>query len=346
MKRYKNIFSSFHTLYRLTTTSDNMKDFVIGIARLYKNIFKADTVVAAVKNADTSLSSFIKVRIEEKKQYVKKGGISILTKREKYIFNEDKEMIFDNRLIYPFIFTDTLGVIYVKKNSKSKVFTELEKEWFISISDITSICLKIYNLYQEQRKILIGYIKALTKLLNMYVPVSRLHTKSVSRLITALGKELKLSSSEIVSLKYASLLHDAGKLQIPPEVLGKQMPLTDEEYRMIMKHPRDGIKLIKDLEALKPVIPIILHHHEKYNGGGYPSRLKKEQIPLGSRILAVIDAFDAMFFGRPYKKRMDLNEVMKELERQKGIQFDPKIVDVFLQILKRKSIRKYLHSFL
>jgi HD-GYP domain-containing protein (c-di-GMP phosphodiesterase class II) len=104
--------------------------------------------------------------------------------------------------------------------------------------------------------------------------------------------------------------------------------------------------MIKDLEILKPVIPIILHHHERYDGKGYPSKLKKEYIPLGSRILSILDAFDAMYFGRPYKKRKQLIEIEEELKTQKGTQFDPKIVDVFLKVIKKEEMRKYLRSFL
>jgi HD-GYP domain-containing protein (c-di-GMP phosphodiesterase class II) len=157
---------------------------------------------------------------------------------------------------------------------------------------------------------------------------------------------MKLSEAEVKSIEYASLLHDAGKIQLPSGILKKETPLTDEEYKMIMKHPRKGVEMIKDLEILRPAIPIILHHHERFDGQGYPSRLKKEEIPVGSRILSVLDAFDAMYFGRPYRKRRQLKEIEKELKQQMDKQFDPKIVEVFLRTIKRKGIRKYLRSFL
>ncbi|MDD5070507.1 MAG: HD domain-containing protein, partial [Candidatus Omnitrophica bacterium] len=100
--------------------------------------------------------------------------------------------------------------------------------------------------------------------------------------------------------------------------------------------------MIKDMDLLKPVIPIIMHHHERFDGKGYPSRLKKDQIPLAARILSVIDAFDAMYFGRPYRKRKPLEEITKELKKQSAKQFDPKVIDAFLKILKRKDIKKHL----
>ncbi|MDD5195632.1 MAG: HD domain-containing protein [Candidatus Omnitrophica bacterium] len=344
MKKYKTIFSIFHTIYRLTTTSDDIANFMIGVCRVYKSAFKADKAVMVCKNINPN--GFIKIRLEDKKQYIKKGGISILTRRERDILKQEKEIFLDNRLVYPFIFSDTLGAIYIKRRPQGTAFSELERRWFLAICEEVSVSLKIFGLYRESKRTMISYIKSFTKLLDQYVPTSYIHTKSIFRLIRAVGKEMNLSQAEVKSLEYASLLHDAGKIQLPSKILKKQKPLTDEEYRLIMKHPKRGVELIKDLEILKPAIPIILHHHERYDGSGYPSRLKKEEIPLGSRILSVLDAFDAMFFGRPYRKRRFLEEIEDEFRRQIGTQFDPKVVVALLKILKRKGIRKYLQSFL
>ena len=344
MKRYKTIFSSFHTVYRLITTSGDVKNFASGICRLYKNAFAVDRVTIVLKNVNSH--GFIRVRLENKKQSFKKGGVSILTHTEREMLRHGKEGILDNRLTYPFIFSDTLGAVCIKRSPDDFAFSELEKKWFLSLSEEISVALRIFNLYREEKRMMINYIKSLTKLLDQYVPTSYLHTKSIYKLIKAIGKEMSLSESEIKSLEYASLLHDAGKIQLPTGILKKQTPLTDEEYKMIMKHPRKGVEMIKDLEILKPVIPIILHHHERYDGKGYPSKFKKDQIPLGSRILSLLDAFDAMYFGRPYRKRILMKDIEKELRSQMGKQFDPRIVEIFLKILNRKNIRKYLRSFL
>jgi HD-GYP domain-containing protein (c-di-GMP phosphodiesterase class II) len=343
MKKYKNIFSAFHAVYRLITTSGDIQNFAAGICRLYKNVFLADKVTVVFKNVDGH--GFLKIRLEGKSQHLKRGGISILTHREREILRQEKEFVLGNRFIYPFVFADTLGAVYVKRNPSLAEFSEFEKRCFLSLSEEISISLRIFTLYREEKRIMINYIKSLTKLLDQYVPTSYLHTKSIFTLIKAIGREMKLSDSEIKSLEYASLLHDAGKIQLPSILLKKQTPLTDEEFKMIMKHPRNGVEMIKDLEILKPVIPIILHHHERYDGKGYPSKIKKNQIPLGARILSILDAFDAMYFGRPYRNRMQLNDIEKELRSQMGKQFDPQIVEVFLKTIKRERVRKYLHSF-
>jgi HD-GYP domain-containing protein (c-di-GMP phosphodiesterase class II) len=342
MQRYNAIFSSYHTVYRLITTSSDLEAFAVGICRLYRSTFGADKVVMIYKNP--APQSFLKVRLEGKRQYVKKGGFSIFTRIEKEILRQEKEMIFSNRLIYPFIFTDVLGGIYIKRDSKAKRFDETERRWFLSLCEEVSVGLKVSNLYQDQQKIMLSYIRSLSELMTRYVPTSYLHTKTMAKLTKAIGKAMKLSEAEIKALGQASALHDAGKIQIPSKLLEKQTPLTDAEFKLITKHPRKGVELFKNLASLKPAIPIILHHHERYDGKGYPSKLKKEKIPLGSRILSILDSFDAMYFGRPYKKRRPLTEIITEFKKQKGKQFDPKVVEVFLKVLRRKGIKKHLES--
>jgi len=343
MKRFSHqkIFSSFHTLYRLTTTSDKLEHFVLGVAKIYRNIFKPETVVIICKCPDTS--KYIKVKIQHNQPTsIKKGGISLLSKRERTLLKEDREIISQNRLMAPYIFQKTLGGAYLRR--KSEPFTDQEQTWFISLSEQITSSFKIINLYLEEKRIIVGYINAISQILSQYVPTAYVHYKSISRLIKEMGKALRLTETEIKSLEYAILLHDAGKIHLPQKILKKQEPLTEDEYQIIMKHPKKGIEFIKELGSLKSVVPIILHHHERYDGKGYPSKLKKQEIPLGSRILSIIDAFDAMFFGRPYKGKMTLEEIEKEFIKQKGVQFDPDIINTFLKVLKKKSIRKYLNS--
>ncbi|MBP7088182.1 MAG: HD domain-containing protein [Candidatus Omnitrophica bacterium] len=344
MQRYKTIFSSFHTIYRLSTSLVDLRSFLVGISRLYRHLFKADKVILICKNIDNQ--GFIKVYLEDKRQCIKRGGISILNHTEREILSQNREIIFNNRLIYPFIFTEVLGAIYLKRKSKFKDFNEIEKKWFLALSEEVSISLKNFLLYREQQKIMFNYVKLMTKFLNQHIPTSYLHQKLVSRLINTMGKAMKLPKNEILTLERAALLHDAGKIQVPSKLLKKEKPLTEEEFKLISKHPRKGVELFKNLQLLRPAIPIILHHHERYDGRGYPAKLKKEKIPLGSRILSVLDTFDAMYFGRPYKKRRSLKDIENEFKKQKGKQFDPKIVDIFLRILKRKSIHKYLKNTL
>ncbi len=340
-KKYNIIFSSLHTLYRLVTSFNKPNDFIIGIAKLYKNTFNADKVTLIYKLYNSS--RLIKEKIKDNTYTLKRGGISILTKEEKEMFERSREIISDKKLATPLIFVKTLGVIFLER--KKTPFSDIEKRWFASLSEQVSISFKIIGLHLEEQRMLINYIKTLSKMLKKSIPTP-FHQPSISRLIKNLGKELKLSEREIRSLELASLLHDAGKIHLPLQVLEKKEPLTEEEIKLITEHPQKGVEIIKNLEILKPVIPILLYHHERFDGKGYPSGLKKKKIPLGSRILAVIDAFNAMFFGRPYKEKMSLDEIEKELKKQKGTQFDPQIIDAFVKILRKKNIRNYLNSLI
>ncbi|MDD5070948.1 MAG: hypothetical protein PHV17_09495, partial [Candidatus Omnitrophica bacterium] len=235
MKKYNSVFSTFHTIYRLSTTSADMKNFSIGVCRAYRNAFKADRVVMVCKNVNSY--PYIKIKLEDKVQNIKKGGVSILTGREKDLFMQEREMVLGCRMIAPFNFMDTLGAIYIKRK---EVFTDSERRWFSALSDEVSLALKIFCQNREEKKLMINYVKTLTRMMNQFVPTSHLHIKSIFRLIHALGKSMALSEIEIQTLEYASLLHDAGKLDIPTKLLKKQKPLTNEEFKLIMKHPRKG----------------------------------------------------------------------------------------------------------
>jgi HD-GYP domain-containing protein (c-di-GMP phosphodiesterase class II) len=147
-----------------------------------------------------------------------------------------------------------------------------------------------------------------------------------------IGKAIGLSSEQLNTLEIAALFHDVGKIGIADQVLNKAGKLTDEEFNQIKEYPSIGVDILKSFEFLDDTPPIILHHHEKYGDGGYPSAISGEAFPLESRIICVADSFDAMTSDRPYRRGFPHNATVDELIKFKGIQFDPKIVDDFLKI--------------
>ena len=134
-------------------------------------------------------------------------------------------------------------------------------------------------------------------------------------------------------LRIGGLFHDIGKIGVPDSILLKTSKLTDEEYSEIKNHPSIGAHILSNATIFKDIIPIVKHHHEKYDGNGYPSKLKGEDIPLFARIAAIADTFDAMTSKRTYRDSLGLDVVKSEIERCKGTQFDPHLADVFLDIL-------------
>lgn len=154
----------------------------------------------------------------------------------------------------------------------------------------------------------------------------------IAALATGMGIEMGLPQEEIERIRIAALLHDLGKIAIGEDILDKSSTLTDAEWQAIGEHPRIGQVILEQASNLREAIPVVLHHHERFNGGGYPHGLRGNEIPLGARIVAVADAYHAMVHDRPYKKALTHEEALAELRQHGGTQFDPTVVEVFCTI--------------
>jgi len=165
-------------------------------------------------------------------------------------------------------------------------------------------------------------------------PYTRGHSDRVSEYSVLIGKYLDLSEDELKTLKIGGLFHDIGKIGVPDSILLKPGKLTDDEYSEIKNHPSIGAHILSNASIFANMVPIVKHHHERFDGRGYPNQLAGEQIPYLARIAAVADTFDAMTSRRTYRDSLDLKIVIDEIRNCKGSQFDPTIADVFLNILE------------
>lgn len=154
----------------------------------------------------------------------------------------------------------------------------------------------------------------------------------IASLATGIALEMGMPVEEIERIRIAALLHDLGKLAVPSDILDKPTTLSDYEWEAIGEHPRIGQVILEQASSLRDAIPVVLHHHERFNGGGYPHGLKGAEIPLGARIVAVADAYHAMIHDRPYSSARAHHEALEELRQHAGSQFDPDVVAVFCQI--------------
>lgn len=165
-------------------------------------------------------------------------------------------------------------------------------------------------------------------------PYVRGHSKRVAKYSAAIAKAMKLPRKEQRVVERAAILHDLGKLGVMDDILKKPGKLDEREQKIMRKHPRDGVEILKPLKFLSAEKEIILYHHEWYDGKGYPAGITGEKIPLGARIVAVADTFDAMNSERSYRKRLSRKEIISELKKASGSQLDPRITCVFLGLLK------------
>jgi putative nucleotidyltransferase with HDIG domain len=193
-----------------------------------------------------------------------------------------------------------------------------------------------FELYTKMRKVYLDTIRALAAAIDAKDPYTKGHSERVAEMSVALAQELNLSGRDIENIEYTALLHDIGKIGISDNILGKNSSLTDKEFDKIKEHTVMGAKIIEPVDFLKNSYEAIYHHHERYNGKGYPDGLKNEDIPLSARIIAAADAYDAMGSDRPYRKKLNKNKILKELKDQSGKQFDPKVIKALISLLDRE----------
>lgn len=193
------------------------------------------------------------------------------------------------------------------------------------------------ELYQDLERTFLGTISALAAAVDAKDPYTYGHSSWVTHHATAIAKRCGLDEQEIHTLRIASILHDIGKIGIDVSILRKPEGLTDEERRIVQRHPTIGADILASLDFLKDAVPLILFHHERFDGSGYPSGISGAAIPLGARIIAVADAFDAMTSDRPYRAALTSEQAIRELQAHAGGQFDPMAVSALLAALAEEG---------
>jgi len=228
---------------------------------------------------------------------------------------------------------EVIGVFSIK-SLKEKVFTKSDLRLFSILANQTAIALENAWTYADTQKIYASTIEALATEIEVRNPYTRGHSERVSKYAVIVGKKLGMPQKELLLLHYAGTLHDLGKIGIEDAVVNKTTFLTDEEYTCMKEHPIKSTNVVKPIEFLHLIVPAIRHHHERFDGFGYPDGIKGEEIPFYARILAVVDSFDAMTSDRPYRAAKSFKEAVAEIRKCSGAQFDPAAVAAFLEVIK------------
>jgi len=194
-----------------------------------------------------------------------------------------------------------------------------------------------FTKYAETRDLFFGTVSALSQAIDAKDGFTRGHADRVSRIAGAVAREMGLGEAEIERIELAGMLHDIGKIGVEDRILMKPMRLDADEQELMRRHPIYGASILEPSAALRPLVQMVLHHHENFDGSGYPEGLRGEGIPLGSRIIIVADAYEAMTSDRIYRKAIGHERALDQLNKYKGIQFDPKIVRSLEQLLAKSG---------
>ncbi len=224
---------------------------------------------------------------------------------------------------------EAVGVLGVK-SKRAAAFTPENVSTLERVANQIGVALENTRLVTDLQELLLGTVKSLSHAIDAKSPWTAGHSERVTRYAVAIGRRMGIPDREIKDLELGSLLHDVGKIAIHDVILNKPCGLTREEFEIVKRHPVRGVELLEPIKQFNRVIPCIRHHHERFDGTGYPDGLRGEQIPLWARILSVADAYDSMTVERPYRMAFAREAAIAELNRCAATQFDPAIVAAFI----------------
>jgi len=242
-------------------------------------------------------------------------------------------------LILPIFLNKKLSAVITIGRLQVKVYSEEDITRARQMADQVAVALSNANLIKELDQLNWGTLKALARTVDAKSSWTAGHSERVTDMALEIGAVLGLTPKKLDNLHRGALLHDIGKIGVPVAVLDKPGKLDDEEYRIIKMHPQIGAKILEPIDAYKEIVPIVLQHHERHDGKGYPAGLSGDAIDIGARILAVSDVFDALTSDRPYREGWALERVIDLITQEAGRQFDPDVVEAFLEIMKMQKAK-------
>ena len=335
--------STVHTVHRLMSSTLNMSELLPRIARLSLQVLGANR--CSIKLVDKKRKSLLpKTTVDLRKKQAKLKKVEIGKYAPGRAVKQSRTIRGKNYLATPLVEEEVLGVITLYDKFDGSEFTRYDEEIMKTLAEQAVTAIKNAQLYEEQASITMSSIQCIAMLLETRPHGSHKTEKACLKLTSLIGRCFNMNESEIKILQYAVMLHDTGQMGIPEKLLMKKGELTGEEYDIVKTHPRKGASILSKFKPLKPIVPIILHHHESFDGSGYPKGLCGDEIPRAAMILGVVSSFEAMITDKPYRKPLSVAAAVKEIKRNEGSQFDPLVVKAFCDAVSRKSILKLIEK--
>lgn len=257
------------------------------------------------------------------------------------VVNEKDVLSTESILAVPHIVSGEVTGIFRFVRNGHEVLTTRDSDVVFLFMKQLSLAIENRAMVNNREKFYLELVQTLADILDSRDAANEGQTRRARALARAMATELDLPNEFIYYLEFAALMHDIGKIAIDEQLLKKPGKLTPQEFETIKKHPELGYKILSPVTMLAPVAPMVLYHQEWFNGKGYPEGLHGEEIPLGARIVAIIDAWGAMTSHRPWRPALSKDEAVKEIKKGSGTQFDPRVVDAFLLAIEKQGVASY-----
>ena len=284
---------------------------------------------------DSAVAQEFAGRVLSREETVREDDSSTLRAEKRTAADEEIQ----NLLAIPIFIQDDFHGVVICVN-RDGGFEELDDDVLLALGDHAGAVLENGRLHGELRSSYMSTVRMLSEAIEAKDPAVRLHSDEVANYVASVATKLEIEPRRREELVIASLLHDVGKIGISERILLKPGALTPEERSTIELHPRIGFRLVEQVPSLDSIAPAVLHHHERFDGDGYPDGLAGEGIPLEARVICVADSFSAMTSDRPYRAAMELRDACAELERCAGTQFDPRVVRLFVEAVRANPPRR------
>jgi HD-GYP domain-containing protein (c-di-GMP phosphodiesterase class II) len=324
--------STIHSVHRALSTSMHLDELLPRISRLCAQVIQAGycAIYLVEERHKFLISKFVlgaKPSKKEARITIGKGPLGKIAETGEVVMNR-------NCLAVPLIEEDIMGIVVLKNKYDHTSFKRIDVEILRTLAEQAVIAIRNAQLYEERENLTLGSIESINMILKHKVPRANQYSPLFFTLTLEVAKRLGLQGEDLSNLHRAISLLNVGRAGIPLQILQKKGKLTKAEKKVLRQQPIMGANIVRSISSLKPIVPIILHHRERFDGQGYPSGLKGEEIPIGARIVAVTDAFSAMMSHRPYRSAMTIKDAMHEIKKHSGSQFDPKVVESFLEVIQ------------